>query len=269
MYIFFLYDYFVAHYQIELGRASISAATRQVGRNIWKSLLKRQNRPRGRSTSGINPRAATGPSPLIFLLFDLQVRLVSALKERLGSLCCRRTYKTRSATCPYTMSFTNSEGGDGACMSQDAGSSPVTPEWIDTKESSRYKPVFSCNYCGAVYGGKNHLSRHVTNNCLKNPYAQCNTDKKNRPYVCLDCGCRYKMQKALRFHQKHECSSYATCPMCHKTMIGPFVSPKHLKLCKRKMDIRHGTTLRTSPELISKVKLNEPETIDIVSTDSD
>lgn len=93
--------------------------------------------------------------------------------------------------------------------------------WMNLKNIKKPK----CPYCGIKYEKRHHLIKHITMTCLMNPDSKAN--KEAGKFRCQDCGRNYGKGKALRYHQKHECQKWITCPDCGKTMRGTFITERH------------------------------------------
>ncbi|KAK9300458.1 hypothetical protein QLX08_006815 [Tetragonisca angustula] len=110
----------------------------------------------------------------------------------------------------------------------------TSAEWVETFDSNLFASQFSCTYCKMTFSRRIHLSKHLKNNCLKNPVAKCNSDLLSNPYVCKTCGVRFKMQKSLNYHVRHVCGRTVVCDICHTELKGSTVSGKHKKICMQK-----------------------------------
>lgn len=151
---------------------------------------KRNNLTNGRATTSITPRPSTSISPRPATSTDTRHPKVSAV-----------------------ISLSDSENSDND------GSSP----WTNSKNIVRQKA--KCPYCGIMYEARHHLIKHITTTCLSNPDSK--TNKEAGKFRCSECGRNYGQAKALRYHQKHECQQVVTCPDCHKTMRGTYITERH------------------------------------------
>ena len=112
--------------------------------------------------------------------------------------------------------------------------SSTSSEWVDALNSNLSANQLCCIYCKMTFSRQVHLSRHLKNNCLKNPDAKCNSDLINTPYVCRTCGLRFKMQKLLNYHLRHACGRTVMCDICHTELKGLTVSRRHKIACIQK-----------------------------------
>lgn len=123
-------------------------------------------------------------------------------------------------------------------LSQDNNSkfseTSTSAEWVETFDSNLLANQFCCTYCKMTFSRQIHLSKHLKNNCLKNPVAKCNSDLISNPYVCRTCGLRFKMQKFLNYHVRHVCGRTVVCDICHAELKGSTVSGKHKRICMQK-----------------------------------
>ncbi|EFN68050.1 Zinc finger protein 316 [Camponotus floridanus] len=122
----------------------------------------------------------------------------------------------RSSKVSEVISLSDSQNENSDDNSDD-NSSP----WMNLKNIKKPK----CPYCGVKYERRRHLIKHITSTCLMNPDSKAN--KEAGRFRCHGCGRNYGKDKALRYHQKHECQKWITCPDCGKTMVGTFITERH------------------------------------------
>ncbi|XP_076238015.1 uncharacterized protein LOC143181488 isoform X3 [Calliopsis andreniformis] len=120
-------------------------------------------------------------------------------------------------------------------LSSSFSSSSTNSEWMDAVNTIKYRGNYICHHCEREFARVNVLAKHIKYNCLKNPKAVCNVGGLLNPYVCSSCGRRFKQRKLLTFHEKRECQQSTTCMYCHKQLVGPNVSPRHVRRCRRKL----------------------------------
>ncbi|XP_029661792.1 zinc finger and BTB domain-containing protein 17-like isoform X1 [Formica exsecta] len=151
---------------------------------------KRSNLTNGVATTSIASRPSTSITPRPSMSTDIRHSKVSEV-----------------------ISLSDSENSDNE------GSSP----WTNSKNIVQQKP--KCPHCGIKYERRHHLVKHITMTCMSNPDSKAN--KEAGKFRCVDCGRNYGQAKSLRYHQKHECQQVITCPDCHRTMRGTYITERH------------------------------------------
>ncbi|XP_046829741.1 protein jim lovell-like isoform X21 [Vespa crabro] len=101
-------------------------------------------------------------------------------------------------------------------------------KWI--KNGNSY---FVCSFCKKNYSATNVLAKHIKYHCVKNPKAKCNLTGDIPPYQCESCYRRFRVQKLLTYHKKHECNVIVRCPFCKEEFVGR-LSKRHYDQCKIK-----------------------------------
>ncbi|KAK1123209.1 hypothetical protein K0M31_008842 [Melipona bicolor] len=148
--------------------------------------------------------------------------------------------------------------------------SSISAEWVEAFDSNLFANQFCCTYCKMTFSRQIHLSRHLKNNCLKNPDAKCNSDLINNPYVCRTCGLRFKMQKFLSYHLRHVCGRTVVCDICHTELKGSTVSGKHKKICMqkhKKQSLRNKTENENQQSTFSNLSSNLSNEIECCDSD--
>lgn len=148
--------------------------------------------------------------------------------------------------------------------------SSTSAEWMEAFDSNLFANQFCCIYCKMTFSRQIHLSKHLKNNCLKNPAAKCNSDLINNPYVCRTCGLRFKMQKFLNYHLRHVCGRTVVCDICHMELKGSTVSGKHKKICMqkhRKKSPRNKTENENQQSTFSNLSSNLSNEIECCDSD--
>ncbi|XP_070149640.1 modifier of mdg4 isoform X1 [Polyergus mexicanus] len=153
---------------------------------------KRSNLTNGVTITSIAPRPSTSITPRPSTSTDIRRSKVSEV-----------------------ISLSDSENSDNE------GSSP----WTNSKNVQQKPQCSQCPHCGIKYERRHHLIKHITMTCISNPDSKAN--KEAGKFRCVDCGRNYKQAKALRYHQRHECQQMITCPDCHRTMRGTFITERH------------------------------------------
>ncbi|XP_043527205.1 zinc finger and BTB domain-containing protein 5-like isoform X2 [Frieseomelitta varia] len=145
----------------------------------------------------------------------------------------------------------------------------TSAEWMEAFDSNLFANQICCPYCKMTFSRRIHLSKHLKNNCLKNPVAKCNSDLINNPYVCKTCGLRFKMQKFLNYHARHVCGRTVVCDICHTELKGSTVSGKHKKICMQKQKKRslRNKTENENQSTFSNLSSNLSDKIECCDSD--
>ncbi|XP_060814411.1 longitudinals lacking protein, isoforms H/M/V-like isoform X3 [Bombus pascuorum] len=132
----------------------------------------------------------------------------------------------------------NNRNNDENCEGDSGSSSSITDlstneGWMQPLNQLPSIPI-NCRYCEKTFSRPANLARHEKNNCLKNEIAKCHTERNANPFVCMECGARFKHKKALNYHVRHMCQRSAECNICHKNFTGRVVPARHLRMCQQK-----------------------------------
>lgn len=123
--------------------------------------------------------------------------------------------------------------GDSSETSGSINDLSTNEGWMQPLNQLSSIPI-NCRYCEKTFIRPANLARHEKNNCLKNMIAKCYTETNANPFVCTECGARFKHKKALNYHVRHMCQRSVKCNICHKNLIGTVVSARHLRTCAQK-----------------------------------
>ncbi|OAD57275.1 Zinc finger protein 37 [Eufriesea mexicana] len=84
-------------------------------------------------------------------------------------------------------------------------------KWMDTNDLGEDAFPFRCEYCTKRFKRPTNLSRHKNSNCFHNPKSTIHSSEETS-FICK-CGRRFKEEKSLVYHRRHDCEKFITCPI--------------------------------------------------------
>ncbi|XP_017756877.1 PREDICTED: uncharacterized protein LOC108548455 isoform X2 [Eufriesea mexicana] len=109
-------------------------------------------------------------------------------------------------------------------------------KWMDTNDLGEDAFPFRCEYCTKRFKRPTNLSRHKNSNCFHNPKSTIHSSEETS-FICK-CGRRFKEEKSLVYHRRHDCEKFITCPICKITFTGASLPSRHLTKCTQKAEQR-------------------------------